>query len=160
MGGSLEFRFRIIALKPAFILSQLKMTQQPVVFLDTDLEFHQYPKLFTPGGWPDGGRDVVFFNQTYQAKKVLVAWAECMAYHANKQAPDDQVLDLLLVEGEWLKRASFGWLPAAYLRTFPSYYRGVEAVIDHDHGNPPGLDSHSVIHPVLPPIEEWEMVSE
>jgi hypothetical protein len=182
--GSLEFRFRIIALKPAFILSQLKMTQQPVVFLDTDLEFHQYPKLFTPGGWPDGGRDVaifnywgnetnitnrktpntgsgvVFFNQTYQAKKVLVAWAECMAYHANKQAPDDQVLDLLLVEGEWLKRASFGWLPAAYLRTFPSYYRGVEAVIDHDHGNPPGLDGHSVIHPVLPPIEEWEMVSE
>merc|ERR1719316_1034990 len=83
-----------------------------------------------------------------------------MAYHANKQAPDDQVLDLLLVEGEWLKRASFGWLPAAYLRTMPSYYRGVEAVIDHDHGNPPGLDGHSVVHPVLPPIEEWEMVSE
>jgi len=182
--GSQEFRYRVIALKPAFILSQLKMTQQPVVFLDTDLEFHQYPKLFTPGGWPDGGRDVaifnywgnetnltnrktpntgsgvVFFNQTYQAKKVLVAWAECMAYHANKQAPDDQVLDLLLVEGEWLKRASFGWLPAAYLRTMPSYYRGVEAVIDHDHGNPPGLDGHSVVHPVLPPIEEWEMVSE
>ena len=52
----------MIALKPAFILSQLKMTQQPVVFLDTDLEFHQYPKLFTPGGWPDGGRDVAIFN--------------------------------------------------------------------------------------------------
>ena len=42
----------------------------------------------------------------------------------------------------------------------PSYYRGVEAVIDHDHGNPPGLDGHSVIHPVLPPVDEWEMVSE
>ena len=176
--GSQEFRYRVIALKPAFILSQLKMTQQPVVFLDTDLEFHQYPKLFTPGGWPDGGRDVaifnywgnetnitnrktpntgsgvVFFNQTYQAKKVLVAWAECMAYHANKQAPDDQVLDLLLVEGEWLKRASFGWIPSSYLRTMPAYYRGVVPVIDHDHGSAPGIIKHSEAKPIYPPVQQ------
>merc|ERR1712127_933165 len=74
--------------------------------------------------------------------------AEAMAYKANQKAPDDQVLDKLLVEGGWLKRASFGWLPAAYLRTVPSYYKGVDPVIDHDHGNPPGLLKHSEAKPV------------
>ena len=145
----------MIALKPAFILSQLKMTQQPVVFLDTDLEFHQFPKLFTPNSWPQGERDVAlfnywgnetnltnrllphtgsgvaFFSQSYMSKKLLVAWAEAMAYKHNQKAPDDQVLDLLLVEGGWLKRASFGWLPTSYLRTMPSFYRGIVPVIDH-----------------------------
>ena len=174
--GSEEFRFRTIALKPAFILSQLKATQLPVVFLDVDLEFHKFPELFMPGSWPDGDRDVAlfnywgnetnltarrtpntgsgvaFFNQTYKAKKVLIAWAEAMAYGPNKRAPDDQVLDLLLVEGGWMKRASFGWLPAAYLRTVPAYYRGVDPVIDHDHGNPPGLLNHSEAKPQLPPV--------
>jgi hypothetical protein len=33
-----------------------------VAFLDTDLEFHQFPKLFVPGSWPGGGRDVAAFN--------------------------------------------------------------------------------------------------
>ena len=174
--GSEEFRFRTIALKPAFILSQLKATQLPVVFLDVDLEFHKFPELFMPGSWPDGDRDVAlfnywgnetnltarrtpntgsgvaFFNQTYKAKKVLIAWAEAMAYGPNKRAPDDQVLDLLLAEGGWMKRASFGWLPAAYLRTVPAYYRGVDPVIDHDHGNPPGLLNHSEAKPQLPPV--------
>ena len=173
--GSEEFRFRTIAIKPAFILSQLKATQQPVAFMDVDLEFHQYPWLFTPGGWPEGGRDVAlfnywgnetnitnrntpntgsgvaFFNQTLRSKKLLVAWAEAMAYKPNQKAPDDQVLDKLLVEGKWLARASFGWLPAAYMRNIPAYYRGVDCVIDHDHGNPPGLLKHSTIHPQLPP---------
>ena len=95
---------------------------------------------------------MAFFNQTYKAKKVLIAWAEAMAYSPNKRAPDDQVLDLLLVDGGWIKRASFGWLPAAYLRTVPAYYRGVDPVIDHDHGNPPGLLNHSEAKPQLPPV--------
>jgi hypothetical protein len=181
--GTEEFRFRTIALKPAFILSQLKSTQLPVVFLDVDMEFHKFPELFMPGSWPDGDRDVAifnfwgnetnitnrrtpntgsgvaFFNQTYKAKKVLIAWAEAMAYPHNKQAPDDQVLDKLLVEGGWLKRGSFGWLPAAYLRTVPAYYRGVEAVIDHDHGNPPGLLKHSEAKALLPPVALWENIT-
>ena len=72
-----------------------------------------------------------------------------MAYPHNRRAPDDQVLDKLLVEGGWLARASFGWLPAAYLRTVPAYYQGVVPVIDHDHGNPPGLIAHSSSEPVL-----------
>ena len=50
--GSTEFRFRTIALKPAFILSQLKQTQLPVVFMDVDLEFHRFPELFMPGAGP------------------------------------------------------------------------------------------------------------
>jgi hypothetical protein len=181
--GSEEFRFRTIALKPAFILSQLKATQLPVVFMDVDLEMHKFPELFMPGSWPDGDRDVAlfnywgnetnitnrytpntgsgvaFFNQTFKAKKVLVAWAEAMAYKPNHKAPDDQVLDKLLVEGGWLKRASFGWLPAAYLRTVPSYYRGVDPIIDHDHGNPPGLLKHSEAKPTLPPISDWENIT-
>ena len=51
-----------------------------------------------------------------------------MAWEGNRQVPDDQVLDLLLTQGGWLQRASFGWLPTSYLRTMPSYYRGVEPV--------------------------------
>jgi hypothetical protein len=47
------------------------------------------------------------------------------------------VLDVLLAQGGWLKRASFGWLPTSYLRTMPSFYRGIVPVIDHDHGAKP-----------------------
>ena len=45
---------------------------------------------------PNIGSAVAFFQQTYRAKKLLVAWAEAMAYGPNKRAPDDQVLDALL----------------------------------------------------------------
>ena len=86
-----------------------------VAFLDTDLEFHSFPKLFVPGSWPGGGRDVaafnywgnetdwehastpttgsgvIFFNQTSRARGVLTAWAEAMAWDTNTRAPDDQV---------------------------------------------------------------------
>ena len=88
---------------------------------------------------------------------MLTAWAEAMAWEGNRRAPDDQVLDTLLKEGGWLSRASFGWLPAAYLRTMPAYYRGVDPVIDHDHGNMPGLNGHSVNKPVLPPVDHMEL---
>lgn len=81
-----------------------------------------------------------------------------MAYGPNQRAPDDQVLDKLLMEGGWIKRASFGWLPASYLRMMPSYYRGIEPVIDHDHGNPPGLLKHSEAKPQLPPVVDYEDV--
>ena len=60
--GSEEFRFATIAMKPSFILSQLESTELPVVFLDTDLEFHRYPNLFLPGSWPDYDRDILLFN--------------------------------------------------------------------------------------------------
>ena len=56
---------------------------------------------------------MVYFNSTTRAKNLLVAWAEAMAYPPNERAPDDQVLDLLLTEGEWLKRASYGWFPTS-----------------------------------------------
>ena len=77
-----------------------------------------------------------------------------MWWPANQRAPDDQVLDFLLSKGEWLRRASFGWLPAAYLRTMPSFYRGVVPVIDHDHGSAPGLMNHSEAKPKLPPVRD------
>ena len=35
----------------------------------------------------------------------------------------------------------------------PAYYRGVVPVIDHDHGNMPGLAGHSQAKPELPPVE-------
>jgi len=93
-----------------------------VAYLDTDLEFNQFPKLFVPGSWPGGGRDVaafnywgnetdwahastpttgsgvIYFNQTSRARGVLTAWAEAMAWGPNARAPDDQVLDKLLKE--------------------------------------------------------------
>ena len=178
--GSEAFRFEVIASKPSFILDEIEATHHPVVFLDTDLELHQFPKLFVPGSWPNGPRDmaifnywgnetdlkhastpttgsgVVFFNKTRRAKNVLRAWAEAMAWKGNTRAPDDQVLDRLLKQGLWLGRVSAGWLPSSYLRTMPAYYRGVVPVIDHDHGNMPGLLNHSEAKPVLPPVLRWE----
>jgi hypothetical protein len=198
--GSDAFRFEIIASKPAFILSELEATRSPVVFADTDMEFHEYPKLFDSrlvgkeGGWPCcslpdsngqctsagvpmegvGSRDlgvfnywgnetdqfhgkspslgsgVMFINTTQRAVDVMIAWAEAMANDANAEAPDDQVLNKLLNEGAWLPRASFGYLPASYMRTMPWFYRGVSPVIDHDHGSSPGVAGHSEATPTLP----------
>ena len=80
-----------------------------------------------------------------------------MAFGPNKKAPDDQVLDLLLTEGQWLGRASFGWLPSSYLRLMPSFYRGVDPIIEHDHGSVPGLLKHSKRKPTMPPVHEFEL---
>jgi hypothetical protein len=180
--GSDEFRFRTIAAKPMFLLDQLERTKEPVVFLDVDLEFHRYPELFLPDSWPDGPRDVAlfnfwanetnvtyrhtpnigsavaFFNSTYRAKKLLIAWAEAMKFDTNPKAPDDQVLDKLLNEGSWMSRVSLGWLPSSYLRNMPAYYRGVLPVIDHDHGTAPGVAGHAMLKPKLPPVLWWEPV--
>ena len=179
--GSDNFRFEVIAMKPSFILSQLDSTQLPVVYLDTDLEFHRFPELFLPGSWPEYDRDVAlfnywgnesvpenkylpkigsavaFFNTTSRAHRLLTAWAEAMAWEGNAPAPDDQVLDLLLSEGDWLRRASFGWLPSAYMRTMPGYYRGIVPVIDHDHGSAPGLSKHSQKKPKYPEVKDMEL---
>ena len=174
----------MIALKPRFLLDQMEKTLEPVVFLDVDLEFHQFPELFLDGSWPEGPRDVAlfnfwanetnitnrhtpnigsavaYFNTTFRAKKLLNAWAEAMQYGTNSEAPDDQVLDTLLKEGGWLERVSLGWLPSSYLRLMPSFYRGVHAVIDHDHGSAPGIDGHSRVKPKLPPTVWTEPVNE
>lgn len=177
--GTDDYRFQAITLKPSFILSQLEATELPVVYLDADLEFHHFPKLFLPRSWPGYGRDVAlfnfwgneslpqyksqpqigsalaYFNSTYRAKHVLTAWAEAMAWRPNAQAPDDQVLSLLLSDGGWLTRASFGWLPTSYLRLMPAFYRGVVPVIEHDHGSVPGR--HSSAKPQLPPVRDMEL---
>ena len=89
---------------------------------------------------------------------MLTAWAEAMAWEGNRRAPDDQVLDTILKEGEWIKRASYGWLPASYLRTMPSYYRGVDPVIDHDRGTQPGVSGHSSTKPLMPKVIWMEPV--
>ena len=179
--GSEEFRFQLIAMKPAFILSQMELSRLPVVWLDADMEFHQFPRLFTPGSWPGGARDVAlfnywgnvskgqntpslgsgvaFFNHTRKSRNVLTAWAEAMAYETNSRAPDDQVLNEIIGSNDWVQRASYGWLPVAYLRTMPVFYRGVDPVIDHDHGSPPGLIKHSPTQPILPPIETEQQES-
>jgi hypothetical protein len=101
---------------------------------------------------PNIGSAVAYFNQTYRAKKLLTAWAEAMQYGTNQRAPDDQVLDTLLVQGGWLRHVSLGWLPVSYLRTMPSYYRGVDPVIDHDRGTQPGVSGHSSTKPLLPKV--------
>ena len=38
------------------------------------------------------------------------------------------------------------------MRTMPAYYRGVDPVIEHDHGNMPGLLKHSESKPRLPKV--------
>ena len=179
--GSEAFRFQVISMKPSFILEQIEATELPVVYLDTDLELHTFPELFQRDSWPKYDRDVAlfnfwanetrletknrpqigsavaYFNTTRRAKQVLKAWAQAMAFGSNQRAPDDQVLDTLLTEGGWLARASFGWLPSGYLRLMPSFYRGIDPVIEHDHGSAPGLLKHSETKPTLPPVVEYEL---
>jgi len=94
---------------------------------------------------------VVYINNTIPGKAMLQAWAEASAWPGNAEAPDDQVLDKLLNDGGWLHRCSIGWLPGAYLRHLPLYYRGVDPVIDHDRGNNAGILGHSFAEPQLPP---------
>jgi hypothetical protein len=170
--GSPEFRFKFIAQKPLFMNYMTKRLNKPMVWLDVDMEFHQFPRLFTPGSWKDGPRDIVIFNfwgnetdttaastasgvifmnNTLPAQALMQAWAESSAWPGNDMAPDDQVLDKLLNEGGWLHRCTFGWMHAAYMRHLPNYYRGVRPVIDHDRGNMDGLLGHSNKAPELPP---------
>ena len=100
------------------------------------------------------GSGLAFFNKTERAELLAKAWAEAMAFPANQQAPDDQVLNKLLNSpgGEWMFRTDLGYLPAAYLRHPPLQYNGVDTVIDHDHGNPPGLIAHSGKAALMPRI--------
>lgn len=168
----LEFRSRLIATKPLFIYEALQRSVLPVVWLDTDLEFHQYPHLFA-AAWEVGPCDlllwnwqanvtgfhgrrlkmasgVAFFNQTQAAVALTRAWAEAMAFGDNVLAPDDQVMDLLVNNDGWFDRVTFGWLPAAYLRM--PRFKGIEPVLDHDRGRHPGSNGpHNSIKPVLPP---------
>ena len=67
------------------------------------------------------GSGLAFFNKTEKAVLLATAWAEAMAFPANQQAPDDQVLNKLLNSpgGEWMFRTDLGYLPAAYLRHPP-----------------------------------------
>ena len=180
--GSDEFHLEMIRMKPAFILSQMDRIRLPIVWLDCDMEFHKFPKLFLPGSWPLGARDmllfnsvgndtkgqdnpqvvsgVAFFNYTSAAKNLLVAWSEAMAYELNAEAPDDWVLGELLGGGSWVKRATYGWLPSSYMRHLPANYRGVDPVIDCDHGSLPGIDGHSDALPNLPPVKVPEKEKE
>ena len=149
--------------------------------LDVDLEFHAYPSLFDGSAWgpsethdPGLGRDVLlwnwqgnlswfggrrlkaasgvaYFNKTEAAERLLLAWAQAMAYPPNSDAPDDQALDLLVNNDGWIDRAAYGWLPAAYLRMSP-HHSAVAPVIDHDRGAPvSGRGRNSPKEPVLPP---------
>jgi hypothetical protein len=171
--GKSSFRYKFISFKPIFMMHMLKALDTPIAWLDVDMEFHKPPKLFYPESWPAGiSRDVcifnfksndtsttatatasgvVFINNTAAGKALAVAWAEASAWPGNAEAPDDQGLDKVLNEGGWLHRASFGWLPAAYLRHLPLYYRGVDPIIDHDRGNNAGILGHSFANPELPP---------
>jgi len=173
--GSEEYRLEMIRMKPAFLLSQMDAIQLPIVWLDADMELHKYPSKFLPGSWEPAPRDallfnfwgneskgqdspsigggVAYFNYTLAARNLVVAWAEAMAYELNAEAPDDRVLSQLLGSGSWVRRATFGWLPAAYMRHLPAVYRGVDPVIDHDHGSVPGLNGHSDVLPSLPPVK-------
>ena len=171
--GSDAFRFKFINMKPIFMIKQLQKLKKPVAWLDVDMEFRKFPKLFTAGSWPGGARDlaifnfrgnqsgttsvstasgVVFINNTVRGRALLQAWTEATAWPGNTEAPDDQILDTLLNEGRWLHRASFGWLPASYLRHLPNFYKGIDPVIDHDKGNRDGVLGHSTKLPQLPPV--------
>eukprot|EP00966_Prymnesium_polylepis_P199328 4618719-Prymnesium_polylepis.1 len=136
--SELHFRYRLVALKPLFMLHTLRHSPLPVVYMDVDLEPRSFPHLFAPGAWGTardvavfnwqsniswfGGHrlkaasGVLFLNKTAPAEALLRAWAEVMAHPNNSHSPDDQALDLLANDGGWMQRVAWGWLPEAYLR--------------------------------------------
>ena len=40
----------------------------------------------------------------------------------------------------------------------PSFYRGVDPIIDHDRGTKPGVAGHSSVKPLLPPVMWTEKI--
>ena len=113
--NSMQFRFETISMKPAFIMEQMRLTDLPIVYMDSDLEFHRFPDLFlNNGSWPFYDRDamffnywgnetapatkftahigsgVMYFNNGIRAHNLLRAWTQAMAYPPNLHAPDDQ----------------------------------------------------------------------
>ena len=98
----------------------------------------------------------MFFNNTERGIRLLFAWAQAMAYGPNDMAPDDQVLGLLVNDDGWMDRASYGWLPASYMRMMPAHYH-IPAVIEHDRGARPtggdGLGGYQA-RPSMPPHAE------
>ena len=58
---------------------------------------------------------VAFINQTSAAARLLLAWAEAMAYDKNARAPDDRTLEQIFNYDGWDTRATVGWLPRSYL---------------------------------------------
>jgi hypothetical protein len=178
--GTGNFRYKTIAMKPLFIWQTIVHSHLPVVWLDSDMEFRQYPTFFDPGSWPrgiprdvllynfwgnesmyagnklSGGSGVMFFNNTERGIRMLFAWAQAMAYGPNDMAPDDQVLGLLVNDDGWMDRASYGWLPASYMRMMPAHYH-IPAVIEHDRGARPtggdGLGGYQA-RPSMPPHYE------
>jgi len=96
--GTNPWRHRLIASKPLFMLEALRASPLPVVWLDVDLEFHQFPTLFTGAAW-SSPRDVLlwnwqcnvsafqgrrlkmasgvgYYNKTSRAEALLRAWAQ------------------------------------------------------------------------------------
>jgi len=170
--GTNPWRHRLIASKPLFMLEALRASPLPVVWLDVDLEFHQFPTLFTGAAW-SSPRDVLlwnwqcnvsafqgrrlkmasgvgYYNKTSRAEALLRAWAQAQAYEKNAAAPDDQTLDLLVNDDGWIDRIEFGWLPEVYLR-MPRHAH-LAPVIDHDRGNPVSQRGrNSPVVPTLPP---------
>ena len=180
MEGTSNFRYKTIAMKPLFIWQTLVHSHLAVVWLDSDMEFRRYPTFFDPGSWPraiprdvllynfwgnesmyagnklSGGSGVMFFNKTERGTRLLFAWAQAMAYGPNDMAPDDQVLGLLVNDDGWMERASYGWLPASYMRMMPAHYH-IPPVIEHDRGARPtggdGLGGYQA-RPSMPPHSE------
>ena len=178
--GTSNFRYKTIAMKPLFIWQTLVHSHLAVVWLDSDMEFRRYPTFFDPGSWPrgiprdclfynfwgnesmyagnklSGGSGVMFFNKTERSTRMLFAWAQAMAYGPNDMAPDDQVLGLLVNDDGWMERASYGWLPASYMRMMPAHYH-IPPVIEHDRGARPtggdGLGGYQA-RPSMPPHAE------
>merc|ERR1712028_189051 len=107
---------------------------------------------------PNVGSAVAYFNQTYRSKKLLTAWAEAMRYGTNPQAPARPGVGHAAERGR-LARACFGWLATGVvLADHACVLRGVDPVIDHDRGVPPGMIAHSSTKPQMPTVQWYEPV--
>ena len=76
--GSNPWRHKLIATKPLFMLECLRQSPIPVVWLDVDLEFHQFPTLFTSAAWALP-RDVLLWNWQEKGREEVEGDAESAA---------------------------------------------------------------------------------
>ena len=133
-----------ISYKPQFIKKMLGNFKCPVVYIDADMMFHKYPKLFSeievdfmafnwyaekrlgtnmPIDWNtlDTSGGIFYFNNSKNSKIILNKWISCMKSKELCKYADDRVLSIIINSNNLMKKCSYYWLPYEYFY-IPEYY--------------------------------------
>ena len=145
--------------KANFVLQCLRKYQRPIVFTDVDMVIQHMPTEllncknidFCAPNWNGDIRvsdgpvrpdvfetvsQVIYFNNTTTAKRLLRLWISTMRKEDNRKKADDRVLALVFHDNKAHDWCRWKWLPVEYFY-IPQYYShlrlGKKAVIVHPH---------------------------